>query len=113
MFNNFGDVFSKVNEFQSKVKDMKQTLASETVSAEAGGGMVKVTMNGNREVVSIVIEKDLINPNDAEMLQDLVVAGVNKALVAAEELSKRRMEELTKSIIPGGLGNVDLSRFGL
>jgi DNA-binding YbaB/EbfC family protein len=113
MFQNLGDLFSKVSEFQAKMKDIKEGLSSEIVSAEAGGGMVKATVNGNKELVSLTIEKELIKPEDAEMLQDLVVAAVNKAMVAAEGMARQRMEELTRSVIPGGLGNIDLSRFGL
>lgn len=95
------------------MKEVKAQLANETVTAEAGGGMVKVTVNGNREVVSIVVEKDLIKPEDADMMQDLIVAGVNKALFEAEQLAKKRLEDITRNIMPGGLGGLDMSRFGL
>lgn len=108
------DLFGKINEFQGKMKDMKDALAREEVHAEAGGGMVKVTANGNKEITKIELEKDIIDPNDKEMLEDLIVAGVNKALVAAEEMSKQKMGDLTKGMIPGGgIPGIDLSKFGL
>lgn len=113
MFNQFGELFNKVNDFQAKMQELKRELSAQTVIAEAGGGMIKVTANGNREIVSIVIEKSVIAPEDAFILQDLIVAGVNKALSEADQLAKRRMEELTRSMLPGGLPGMDLSRFGL
>ncbi len=95
------------------MKDMKTQLARETVTAEAGGGMVKVTVNGNKELISLTVEKELINPVDSEMLQDLIVAAVNKGMNEAENLAKKRLEEISKNVIPGGLGGMDLSKFGL
>jgi DNA-binding YbaB/EbfC family protein len=79
-----------------------------------GGGMVRVIANGNREVISIKIDKDVIDPGDPEMLEDLIVAGVNKALAEADRVSKEKMMEVTRDMIPGGgIPGMDLSKFGL
>lgn len=100
---NMSDLFGKLNEFQQKMQDVKNELAEMEVEAEAGGGMVKVKANGNREIVSIKVDKEVIDPNDPEMLEDLVVAGVNKALQQAEEASQKKMTEITKGMMPGGI----------
>lgn len=100
---NMGDLFGKLNEFQQKMEEAKNELASLEVEAEAGGGMVKVKANGNREIIGISIDKDAMDPNDTEMLEDLIVAGVNKALAQAEEESKNKMTEMTKGMMPGGI----------
>ncbi len=110
---NMADMFGKINEFQAKMKEAKDKLGELEVQAEAGGGMVKVTANGNREIIGITIDKDVVDPNDMEMLEDLIVAGVNKALAEAESASQQKMQEITSSMLPGGLGGFDLSQFGL
>ena len=109
---NMADMFGKLNEFQQKMQEMKDQLAELEVEAEAGGGMVKVRANGNREIIGIKVDKDVIDPNDPEMLEDLIVAGVNKALEQAEETSKNKMTEMTKGMMPGGfdLGSLGFNR---
>jgi nucleoid-associated protein EbfC len=111
---NMADMFGKLNEMQSKVKEAQEKLGEVTVEADAGGGMVKVKANGRREVLSIEIDKDMVDPEDKEMLEDLVVAAVNKALEKAEEAGKQKMQDVYKDMMPGGgLPGMDLSKFGL
>ncbi len=111
---NMADMFGKLNEMQSKVKEAQEKLGEVTVEADAGGGMVNVKANGKREVLSIEIDKDMVDPNDKEMLEDLVVAAVNKALEKAEEAGKQKMQDVYKDMMPGGgLPGMDLSKFGL
>lgn len=110
---NMADIFGKINEFQGKMKEAKERLGELEVHAEAGGGMVRVTANGNREIISIQMDKDVIDPNDPEMLEDLIVAGVNKALAEADRAAQQKMQEITSGMLPGGLGGFDLSQFGL
>lgn len=110
---NMADLFGKFNEFQAKLNELKNELAETEITAEAGGGMVKVTANGNREIIRIELDKDIIDPTDKEMLEDLVVAGINKALAEADKVSKEKMGELTRNILPGGLPGMDLSNLGL
>jgi len=114
MNQNMADMFGKFSELQEKVEEAKEELAKLEVEAEAGGGMVKVKANGKRQVLSIKLDKDVIDPDDAEMMEDLVVAGVNKALDKAEEAAQERMQETYKDILPGGgMPGMDLSKLGL
>ncbi|MDA0378459.1 MAG: YbaB/EbfC family nucleoid-associated protein [Bacteroidetes bacterium] len=107
---NMADMFGKIAEMQRKMAETQDHLGSKTVSAEAGGGMVKVTANGLQRVTSIKIEKEVIDPADAELLEDLVMAGVNKALEEAAALARDEMAKAAGGFIPPG---TDLSRFGL
>ncbi len=108
------DMFGKLNDMQAKVKEAQEKLGEVTVEADAGGGMVKVKANGRRELISIDIDKDVIDPEDKEMLEDLVVAGVNKALEKAEEAGKQKMQDVYKDMMPGGgIPGMDMSKFGL
>ncbi len=107
---NMADMFGKLNDFQKKIDEAKEQLRSIEVEAEAGGGMVKVTANGSREIIAIKIDRNIVDPDDTEMLEDLIIAGVNQALKKAEEAGQEKMTELTKGMLPGGL---DLGSFGL
>lgn len=108
------DMFGKFQDMQAKMKEVQDQLEDLTVEAEAGGGMVKVTANGNRKIVSIDLDDDVIDPNDKEMLEDLVVAGVNKALDKAEAAAKEKMQDVYKGMMPGGMpGGMDLGKLGL
>jgi len=114
MNQNMADMFGKFSEMQEKMEKAKQELAKVEVEAEAGGGMVKVKANGKRKILSIKLDKDVIDPDDAEMMEDLVVAGVNKALEKAEEAAQERMQETYKDMMPGGgIPGMDLSKLGL
>ena len=108
------DMFGKISDMQAKMKEVQDRLSEVIVEAEAGGGMVTVRANGKREIISIELDRDVIDPDDKEMIEDLVVAGVNKALEKAEEASKAKMQEVYKDILPGGgLPGMDMSKFGL
>jgi len=111
---NMADMFGKVQEMQSKMEEVQKSLEEVIVEAEAGGGMVKVKANGKRQIINIELDKDVVDPADKEMLEDLVVAGVNKALEKAEEAAKEKMQEAYKGMIPGGgIPGMDLSKLGL
>lgn len=108
------DMFGKIQEMQSKMQEAQEGLNDVIVEAEAGGGMVKVKANGNKQIVSIEMDDDVVDPKDKEMLEDLIVAGVNKALEKAEEASKEKMQEMYKNMMPGGgIPGMDMSKFGL
>lgn len=108
------DMFGKIQEMQSKMQEAQEGLKEVIVEAEAGGGMVKVKANGNKQIVSIEMDNDVVDPADKEMLEDLIVAGVNKALEKAEEASKEKMQEMYKNMMPGGgIPGMDMSKFGL
>ncbi len=111
---NMADMFGKISDMQAKMKEAQDQLVDVVVDAEAGGGMVKVKANGKRQVISIELDKDVIDPEDKEMLEDLVVAGVNKALEKADEAGKKRMQDLYKDILPGGgIPGMDMGKLGL
>ena len=112
MLNNMADMFGKIQEMQTKMAEMKARLGEMQVTADAGGGMVKVTANGNKEVISISIDPSLVTADDVEMLEDLTVAAVNKALREAERAAQQKMTELTAGMFPGGLPGMDLSKLG-
>ncbi|MDX1617526.1 MAG: YbaB/EbfC family nucleoid-associated protein [Balneolaceae bacterium] len=112
--NNMADMFGKFSELQSKMEEAQEELKKIEVEAEAGGGMVKVTANGKREILGIKLDEDVIDPDDAEMLEDLVVAGVNKALEKAEEAAQKKMQDTYKDMLPGGgIPGLDLSKLGM
>tara|TARA_R100001143_G_scaffold63036_1_gene68204 strand:+ start:1561 stop:1908 length:348 start_codon:yes stop_codon:yes gene_type:complete len=111
---NMADMFGKISNMQAKMKEVQDRLSEVIVEAEAGGGMVTVKANGKREIISILLDKDVIDPDDKEMIEDLVVAGVNKALEKAEEAAKQKMQEVYKDILPGGgIPGMDMSKLGL
>ncbi|HEX6982357.1 MAG TPA: YbaB/EbfC family nucleoid-associated protein [Balneolaceae bacterium] len=113
MNKNMADMFGKFSELQSKMEDAKKELQKVEVEAEAGGGMVKVKANGERKILSIKLDKDVIDDEDSEMLEDLVVAGVNKALDKAEEAAQKKMQDTYKDLIPGGgIPGMDMSKLG-
>ena len=103
---NFNEILSTVTNMQENIKRMKEKLNDLTVVAEAGGGMVKVTCNGNKRVIKVEIDPDIMN--DREMVEDLVCAATNKAIENAEELSAREMQSITKGMMPD-LGGLDMS----
>ena len=95
-------LMKQAQDLQHKMGQVQEGLAKKTVSSEVGGGMVKVTVNGKQELLSIQIEKEVINPDDAEMLQDLITAAVNDAMGKAREMIQAEMGRLTGGLkIPG------------
>ncbi len=101
---NMADMFGMVMEMQKKMKEAQENLASKTVTAESGGGMVKVTANGARRITNIRIEPSAVDPEDVELLEDLVVAGINKALDEAEEMANKEMGGIAGTMLPPGMG---------
>jgi hypothetical protein len=92
----------QVKVLQEKMAKMQEELASKTVEASAGGGMVTVVVNGRQEVLSIKIDRQVVDPEDVEMLQDLVVAAVNDGLRRAQEMAAAEMGKLAGGLnIPG------------
>ena len=107
---NMADMFGKIMAMQEKMAAAQENLAAKEVTAEAGGGMVKVTVNGLQRVVSIKIEKEAVDPDDLELLEDLVIAGVNKALDDVAVLAKDEMAQAAGGMLPPGM---DLGSLGL
>ena len=95
-------MLERLQQLQEQMAKAQDDLAMQTVSAESGGGMVKVTVNGKLQVLRIEIEKEVIDPADAEMLEDLVVAAVNRAIERAKELADTTMSDAARSVLPPG-----------
>jgi hypothetical protein len=97
-----GNMMKQAQQLQAKMMKMQEELGKKTVEAAAGGGMVKVVANGKQQIVSITIEKEVVDPEDVEMLQDLILAAVNDALTKSQEMVSSEMGKLTGGLnIPG------------
>lgn len=90
----------QMQKMQEEVAKTQESLSGITSSAEAGGGMVKVTANGKGEIISIKLEKEVIDPNEQEMLEDLIVAASNRALGKAKELADEKMNSVASNFMP-------------
>jgi DNA-binding YbaB/EbfC family protein len=91
-----------MKQVQQMQEQMQQRMAELRVEGSAGGGMVKATMNGNKELLSVAIDKEAVDPNDVEMLQDLVVAAVNEAARKVDEEMQGQLGAMTGGMkIPG------------
>jgi DNA-binding YbaB/EbfC family protein len=100
--NNMKQLMKQAQQMQNKMAKMQEEMALKTIEASAGGGMVKVMANGKQEVVSIHIEKEVVDPDDIEMLQDLILAAVNEALSQSQKMVSAEMSKLTGGMnIPG------------
>ena len=92
----------QVKSLQDKMARMQEELAQKTVESSAGGGMVTVVCNGRQELVSLKIDRQVVDPEDIEMLQDLIAAAVNEGIRKAQEMSASEMSKITGGLnIPG------------
>ena len=97
-----GGLMQQAQEMQAKLAKIQEELANKTVDAAAGGGMVRVTVNGQFMLASIKVDRSVINPDEVEMLEDLVRAAVNEGLRRAREMASEEMSKLTGGVkIPG------------
>ena len=101
---NMNKMLQQVQKMQQDMVAAQEQLKNETVEASAGGGMVKVVVSGDLEVKSIAIAADAIDPDDPELLQDMVLAAVNEAMRAAQELQQTKLGGLTGGMDLGSLG---------
>jgi nucleoid-associated protein EbfC len=109
---NMNQMLRQVQQMQAEMEKAQAELATEVVEASAGGGMVTVKVTGALEVKEIRIDPEAIDPEDADMLQDLVLAAVNEALRSAQELAANRMGAATGGLGgAGGLGGLGLPGF--
>ncbi|MBX3100947.1 MAG: YbaB/EbfC family nucleoid-associated protein [Bacteroidetes bacterium] len=107
---NIQDLFGKMQLLQQQVEEARKKLGELRVEAEAGGGMVRVTASGARQILKIKLDDEVLQ--DREMMEDLICAAVNKALDQADQLAREEMARATSGLMPNMPG-MDLSRFGL
>jgi nucleoid-associated protein EbfC len=99
-----GNMMKQAQKLQAKMLKMQEELGERTVETSAGGGMISVVANGRQQIVSISIDREVVDPDDVEMLQDLILAAVNDALNKAQEMVAGEMGKLTGGFnIPGML----------
>ncbi len=99
---NFNTIMKQAKKMQERMANLQKELETKTVEAQAGGGMVSVVVNGKYEIVSLKIEKEVVNPEDIEMLQDLITAAVNEGVRKAQEMASSEMGKITGGLnIPG------------
>lgn len=99
---NMGNMMKQAQQLQARMLKMQEELAGRTVEATAGGGMIRVVANGRQQITSVQIKKEVVNPEDTEMLQDLILAAVNDALARSQEMVSSEMGKLTGGLkIPG------------
>ena len=98
------NIMKQARQMQSQMMQIQEKLASETVEASVGGGMVTSTFTGQGDIVSIKIDPEVINPEDKEMLEDLVVSAVNEGLKKSRELMSDRMGGITGALGAMGMG---------
>ena len=97
-----GNMMKQAQKLQAQMLKLQEEMAEKTLETTAGGGMIKVVANGRQQILSIQIEKEVVDPDDVEMLQDLVVAAVNDALQKSQEMVSAEMSKLTGGMnIPG------------
>jgi len=98
----FGNLMKMAKQAQQQIMKIQEEMADREVEATSGGGMVKAVVNGKQELVSITMEREVVDPEDVEMLQDLIVAAVNEALRKAQEMVQAEMAKVTGGMsLPG------------
>ncbi|MBI5892801.1 MAG: YbaB/EbfC family nucleoid-associated protein [Deltaproteobacteria bacterium] len=104
MSKNLGNILRQAQKMQEKMAQVQQELATKIVEASSGGGMVVAAVNGKQEVISIKIDPSVVNPQDVDMLQDLIAAAVNSAIKKSQEMMTEEMGKVTAGLnmnIPG------------
>ena len=97
-----GNIMKQAQKMQAKMAAMQEQLKDEVLEASAGGGTVKVTITGDLQIKSIVIDPSAVDPDDVDLLQDMTTAAVNEAIRSAQELAQRRMADITGGMnLPG------------
>ncbi|MCZ8514602.1 YbaB/EbfC family nucleoid-associated protein [Paenibacillus filicis] len=100
--NNMNQMMKQVKKMQEQMLKTQEELGNKTVEGTAGGGVVSVTVNGQKKVTAVVIKPEAVDPDDVEMLQDLVLTAINDAMTKAEEMAGKEMSKLTGGMnIPG------------
>ena len=104
MVKGLGAMMKQIQEMQSRMTQVQAELETVRVTGTAGGGMVEAVMNGKYELVSLKIDKQAIDPNDSEMLEEMVLAAVSQAREKASEVQQEKLSEVTGGLPLPGLG---------
>lgn len=100
-----GGMFQQVQKLQEEMAKTQESLADETLSVTAGGGAIEIIITGQQRLQSVKIDPDVVDPDDIEMLQDLIVAAVNEAIEQSQTMAAERLSALTGGLgLPPGLG---------
>jgi nucleoid-associated protein EbfC len=97
---NMSGMMKQIQKMQERMTQVQEELEQKTVVGDAGGGMVKVTANGKQRLTAIAIEKEVINPDEREMLEDLILAAANKAIEESQKLAQDEMSKVTSGLLP-------------
>lgn len=101
---NMQNMMKQMQKMQKKMAEAQEELGEKRIEGTAGGGMVAVTVSGHKEILEVKIKPEVVDPDDIEMLEDLVLAATNDALKKAEELTASTMGQFTKGLnLPGGM----------
>ncbi|HWQ31012.1 MAG TPA: YbaB/EbfC family nucleoid-associated protein [Negativicutes bacterium] len=104
MGGNMNNMMKQVQKMQKEMTKLQEEIEQRTVETSAGGGAVTVVATGKKEIVSITIKPEVVDPDDVEMLQDLITAAVNEAIRQADEMMAREMSKITGGLnLPGGM----------
>ncbi|MEE8574605.1 MAG: YbaB/EbfC family nucleoid-associated protein [Thermodesulfobacteriota bacterium] len=104
MSKNMGNMMKQAQKMQQKMAKIQEELAEKTIEASSGGGMVTAKVNGKQELLAITIDKTVVDPEDVEMLEDLILAAVNEAFKRSQEMASEEMGKVTAGMglnIPG------------
>ena len=102
MSKGLGNIMKQAQMMQQKMMQLQKELEGREVEASSGGGMVTATVNGKQQVVSLKIEPTVVDPEDTEMLEDLIVAAINEALKKSQEMAQEEMSKITGGLnLPG------------
>jgi nucleoid-associated protein EbfC len=99
---NMNQMLKQVQKMQQNMLKAQEEIAEKTVEASSGGGAVKVVITGDRRLKSITLSKDVVDPDDIEMLQDLILAAISEGMKQAEEMAEAEM----KRLMPGGMPRI-------
>lgn len=103
MAKGMGGMMKQAQKLQAKMAKVQQDLAGKSVEGDAGGGMIVVTANGHQEITGIKINPEVVDPEDVEMLEDLVLAAIQQAREKAAAMAEKEMQKATSGMIPPGM----------